>query len=178
MPPGAVTRVIARFDIKDKYVWHCHILEHEEHDMMRPFEVIDPVADASDMITLTQDTSTATLGTPHTLMAMVTDEDDKPQAGKEVLFSVITGPNAGLFATVITDANGMAAFTYTSSKLGKDTIVASFDPMGTGDPSSNPVTVEWVERAIPTPEFTSTLVPIISLSAMAVMVYGLRRSRK
>jgi spore coat protein A, manganese oxidase len=18
------------------YVWHCHILEHEEHDMMRP----------------------------------------------------------------------------------------------------------------------------------------------
>jgi hypothetical protein len=64
------------------------------------------------------------------------------------------------------------------SKLGKDTIVASFDPMGTGDPSSNPVTVEWVERAIPTPEFPSTLVPIISLSAMAVMVYGLRRSRK
>ena len=178
MPPGAVTRVIARFDIKDKYVWHCHILEHEEHDMMRPFEVIDPVADASDMITLTQDTSTATLGTPHTLMAMVMGEDDKPLAGKEVLFSVITGPNAGLFATVITDANGMAAFTYTSSKLGKDTIVASFDPMGTGDPSSNPVTVEWVERAIPTPEFPSTLVPIISLSAMAVMVYGLRRSRK
>ena len=20
----------------DEYVWHCHILEHEEHDMMRP----------------------------------------------------------------------------------------------------------------------------------------------
>ncbi len=24
----------------DEYVWHCHILEHEEHDMMRPLVVI------------------------------------------------------------------------------------------------------------------------------------------
>ena len=23
----------------DEYVWHCHILEHEEHDMMRPLVV-------------------------------------------------------------------------------------------------------------------------------------------
>jgi spore coat protein A len=23
-----------------EYVWHCHILEHEEHDMMRPMVVI------------------------------------------------------------------------------------------------------------------------------------------
>jgi FtsP/CotA-like multicopper oxidase with cupredoxin domain len=22
-----------------EYVWHCHILEHEEHDMMRPLVV-------------------------------------------------------------------------------------------------------------------------------------------
>ena len=22
--------------VGDEYVWHCHILEHEEHDMMRP----------------------------------------------------------------------------------------------------------------------------------------------
>ena len=24
-----------------EYVWHCHILEHEEHDMMRPLVVAD-----------------------------------------------------------------------------------------------------------------------------------------
>jgi spore coat protein A len=24
-----------------EYVWHCHILEHEEHDMMRPLVVWD-----------------------------------------------------------------------------------------------------------------------------------------
>ena len=25
-----------------EYVWHCHILEHEEHDMMRPLVVTGP----------------------------------------------------------------------------------------------------------------------------------------
>lgn len=50
MNPGEVTRVLAKFDVAavpftvplsprtggQEYVWHCHILEHEEHDMMRP----------------------------------------------------------------------------------------------------------------------------------------------
>jgi len=39
MLPGEVTRVVARFDRPGKYVWHCHILSHEEHDMMREFFV-------------------------------------------------------------------------------------------------------------------------------------------
>jgi spore coat protein A len=38
--PGDVARIIAKFDRPGQYVWHCHILSHEEHDMMRPFEVI------------------------------------------------------------------------------------------------------------------------------------------
>jgi spore coat protein A len=41
VPPGEVTRVIAKFDRLGKYVWHCHILSHEDHDMMRPFIVQD-----------------------------------------------------------------------------------------------------------------------------------------
>ncbi|KAA6462012.1 copper oxidase [Acidobacteria bacterium AB60] len=53
MNPGEVTRVIMKMSLPDvpfhvpgspragmqnghEYVWHCHILEHEEHDMMRP----------------------------------------------------------------------------------------------------------------------------------------------
>lgn len=57
MHPSEVTTVIAKFDLAaapklldgtpveiplsprtggHEYVWHCHILEHEEHDMMRP----------------------------------------------------------------------------------------------------------------------------------------------
>jgi spore coat protein A len=50
--PGQVTRIRAQFVLPDEpiqlppgvehpqYVWHCHILEHEENDMMRAFEVV------------------------------------------------------------------------------------------------------------------------------------------
>ena len=57
MNPGEVTTIIAKFNLPNlptaamrnatsprfpggrEYVWHCHILEHEEHDMMRPLVV-------------------------------------------------------------------------------------------------------------------------------------------
>ncbi len=53
MNPGEVTRVAMKFDLSpvpfavpnsprlggNEFVWHCHILEHEEHDMMRPLVV-------------------------------------------------------------------------------------------------------------------------------------------
>jgi spore coat protein A len=61
MYPGTVTRVIMKFDLSqaqivtrkgkviktppsprtggNEYVWHCHILEHEEHDMMHALVV-------------------------------------------------------------------------------------------------------------------------------------------
>jgi len=60
MNPGEVTTVMIRFDLPkvpfpvfpsvslsrgnlgNEYVWHCHILEHEEHDMMRPLVVNGP----------------------------------------------------------------------------------------------------------------------------------------
>lgn len=39
--PGFVTRLAMRFGpYTGRYVYHCHILEHEDHDMMRPFDVI------------------------------------------------------------------------------------------------------------------------------------------
>lgn len=56
MNPGEVTTVIMQFNLPNlpthdmrkavsprtggkEYVWHCHILEHEEHDMMRPLVI-------------------------------------------------------------------------------------------------------------------------------------------
>jgi spore coat protein A len=48
--PGEVVRIIAKFDLptgtpvspgeKFTYVFHCHILEHEENQMMRPYDII------------------------------------------------------------------------------------------------------------------------------------------
>ncbi len=41
--PGMITRIIMRFEgYTGKYVWHCHILEHEDNEMMRPYEVMGP----------------------------------------------------------------------------------------------------------------------------------------
>jgi len=39
--PNQVTRIIMKFGpYTGLYVWHCHILEHEDYDMMRPYIVI------------------------------------------------------------------------------------------------------------------------------------------
>ncbi len=37
--PGEITRILATFASKGEYVWHCHILSHEDHEMMRSFIV-------------------------------------------------------------------------------------------------------------------------------------------
>ncbi|HEY1986325.1 MAG TPA: multicopper oxidase domain-containing protein [Terracidiphilus sp.] len=67
MNPGEVTRVIMKFDLPTvpfnvptsqrpglegghEYVWHCHILEHEEHDMMRPLVVMPETRPTADKV--------------------------------------------------------------------------------------------------------------------------------
>ncbi len=38
--PGETTRIKARFDVAGLFVWHCHIIEHEDNEMMRPYRVV------------------------------------------------------------------------------------------------------------------------------------------
>jgi spore coat protein A len=44
--PGEFTTIRAQYDLPDgvsapqTYVYHCHIVEHEDNDMMRPFTVV------------------------------------------------------------------------------------------------------------------------------------------
>ena len=38
--PGQITRIRAKFDKRGRYVWHCHFLSHEDHEMMRIFQVV------------------------------------------------------------------------------------------------------------------------------------------
>jgi spore coat protein A len=39
--PATVTRIITKFEgFTGRYVWHCHLLEHEDNEMMRPYDVI------------------------------------------------------------------------------------------------------------------------------------------
>ncbi len=37
--PSQVTRVRAQFDTPGQFVWHCHIVEHEDNEMMRPYRI-------------------------------------------------------------------------------------------------------------------------------------------
>ncbi len=37
--PGEATRIKAKFDVAGLYVWHCHLLEHEDNEMTRPYFV-------------------------------------------------------------------------------------------------------------------------------------------
>ena len=39
--PGYETTIIAKFEgYTGRYAWHCHILKHEDNEMMRPLEVV------------------------------------------------------------------------------------------------------------------------------------------
>ena len=39
--PLTVTRIVVKFEgFVGRYVWHCHMLEHEDNEMMRPYVVV------------------------------------------------------------------------------------------------------------------------------------------
>jgi FtsP/CotA-like multicopper oxidase with cupredoxin domain len=37
--PAQVTRIRAQFATPGQFVWHCHIVEHEDNEMMRPYRI-------------------------------------------------------------------------------------------------------------------------------------------
>lgn len=37
--PGQVTRLRVQFNSPGQFVWHCHIVEHEDNEMMRPLRI-------------------------------------------------------------------------------------------------------------------------------------------
>jgi hypothetical protein len=50
--PGEILRVIARFeDYAGLYAYHCHMLEHEDHEMMRQFRTVaTPIVSVRDTV--------------------------------------------------------------------------------------------------------------------------------
>lgn len=77
-------------------------------------------------ILLTPPDDTNPTNTNHTVTAFVQDANGDPVVGRDVDFEITSGPNAGLMATVATDANGEAAFTWLSAVAGVDIVEASF----------------------------------------------------
>lgn len=43
IPAGQTARFMVKYDkFTGTFVWHCHLLEHEDHEMMRPFQIVAP----------------------------------------------------------------------------------------------------------------------------------------
>ena len=151
MHPGEVTRILVKFAPQDAeavpgtnqfpfdptvepgYVWHCHILEHEENDMMRPFLVSNTYTGLSTAITAHSSLSSLYLHrsvrlygslTPGQLDDSVTIQVKRPGSKSYVtLKSVYTGTIHGSTAGW--------TYTYKPSKRGTYHIRARF--AGTAD---------------------------------------------
>ena len=77
-----------------------------------------------------------------TVTATFTNSCGQPLSNTAVSFVASSGPNAGLTGSGVTNAQGQASFSYSSSKLGLDTWGASVSNLA-GSIPSNSATVNW-----------------------------------
>jgi len=94
------------------------------------------------VLTLAPSSQAHSVGETATVTATLTNSCNEPLSGVAVNFQVTSGPNNGLPGTGVTDSNGQATFTYSSTQPGTDQLQASVtNPAGTI--TSNPVKVTW-----------------------------------
>ena len=104
MNPGEVTRILVRFAPQDEsdefafdataepgYVWHCHILEHEENDMMRPYYLQAPTIAAAGA-SLARPASVEPVGAEVTALELEPSRPNPAHGALEIGFSL---PSAG-----------------------------------------------------------------------------------
>jgi hypothetical protein len=93
-------------------------------------------------ISLAPTSASNPVGTSHTLTATVT-ENNVPQVGKTVTFTVLAGPHVGTTGTGVTNGSGVATWSYTGILTGQDVIRATFvDSLGRTQ-TSNAATKDW-----------------------------------
>lgn len=100
-------------------------------------------------ILLTPTAATNPVGTSHTVSALVQDDDGNPVVGRTVDFEVISGPNAGLTGSSVTDGSGNAAFSWSSTTAGTDVIVARFTNSLDVVVTSNEASKTWEDSTGP-----------------------------
>ncbi len=93
-------------------------------------------------LTLVPPSQTHMVGTTATVTARLTNGCGTGLQGADIKFKATAGPNAGTTGSGATDATGRASFSYSSVKVGTDTLQASTsNPAGTI--TSNTVQVTW-----------------------------------
>lgn len=125
-------------------------------------------------IVLSPESAVNNIGTSHTVTATVLCcKCGCSIRGREVNFTVVSGPNEGENCTAYTDSYGNATFTYTGTTVGIDTIEATIyntcscgscgSGCSCGTVYSNQVTKEWVDPNAVIPEFPTIAIPVLSI---------------
>jgi len=134
-----------------------------------------PDTEGNETVVLSPASVEKTIGTSHTIEALVRDENGTVQIGKEVTFTVLSGPDAGLSGTVTTGSDGISQFTYTGGTVGTDQIQAYFTNSAGSVVSSNTVVVIWSGNApTPVPEFPSPVFSGAIIIGMFCMAFFIR----
>jgi hypothetical protein len=94
-------------------------------------------------ILLSPPTGSADKGATQSVLAQVQATNGSPVLGREVTFTVISGPNVGRTGTGVTNNAGIATFAYSSSLAGSDTLQASMINSQALAQTSNQVTRTW-----------------------------------
>lgn len=84
------------------------------------------------------------VGETYSVTANVQDHSGQPVANREVTFTILAGPQAGQTATISTDSDGKATFSYSGSLAGNDEIEARFVNSDGHIVLSNRVVSRWV----------------------------------
>lgn len=131
-------------------------------------------------LTLQPLTATNSVGATHTVTATYTPPAGVAPSGKAVNFEIIAGPNAGMTGGDVTDANGVATWSYTSTLAGTDTIHAFilFTDAPNNDVSSNLAYKTWVAGNVPVPEFPSMFLPATFIIGFLGAVFLIQRTKE
>ena len=140
--PGQVTRIKATFDIAGLYVWHCHIVEHEDNEMMRPYTVIGPPTGVT--VTAFPATQT-TVGTVVTFTAAAVTG-----SGPFEYQFLLTAP--GGVATIVQAYSPSAVFTFNTAGLAAGTyqVTVQIRTVGSAAPFEATQIVPYLVAAPPT----------------------------
>jgi RHS repeat-associated protein len=98
--------------------------------------------------------ATEPVGALYTATAVATDAAGEPLANVKVNFSVLSGPDAGRTGQAVTNASGVATFSFAGTAAGTDTLQATIPNQAGASQISNLVTVLWL------PGVTLTLSPL------------------
>jgi hypothetical protein len=111
-------------------------------------------------IILTQTLNQETVGSNHAVKAQIQDDLGAPVVGKQVNFTVLSGPNAGVNGSSVTNVQGEAFFSYPGiGGVGFDVIQACFENSQMQTECSNTITVEWIDGG-----------PTVPLSNWAIVI--------